>query len=1683
MTDGNVVGIWETGDAQGHRFLGGRLFSSGGVALGEEFRLDAESGDAPEPRTPRVIAHKGGDFTVVWSEYGPGTVGNDIFAQPFTATGNAGSAKQRLNTRNTIDDQLSPTVAAFADGGFVATWVTASPQTAVASGVFARRFDGSGHPVDVEFGVNHTVDLSPFGFQPSITTFDNGGFVIAYTADGDIDNDIFVQRFDANGEKAGNAIRVNQGGHGHQLSPDVATLDNGDFVVAWSSALQDDDPASPGTDGTDVIYARRFTRAGLPRGDEILVNEVVLGIQTAPTVAALADGGFVVSWDSNRQDGDGFGISRRLFGPDAKPAGPEQRVNQITAGSQSNSAIAALPDGGFTVLWETTLGDNISARTFERAAESAFTIDVLANDIDASDDIGGLTVASATVIDGPGLVDIVDNEIRYVASNELALPRAGEQQLATIAYTVVNENGEASASHLTLQIRGTEVTTETTLDGLTRLVGGGNALSGGDLNADGINDLLIADRERETVSIVFGHHQALPSTVDLTALDPSAGVSLNSSDAAIDFGFSVTALGDINGDGVADLAIGAPGYDGDGRVDNGAVYLVHGGDDLIDVALDDLDGSRAAVLIGADSNDGFGYSVGAAGDINGDGIDDFAVGAPEMFDGRGGVLVYFGSAQARAPIVDLAGLHPANGFWLYGEDSGDGFGHSLAAAGDVNGDGIDDLLIGAPSMQINDAPSVGGAYLIYGKRDGFDIPIDLSLLSAADGMRITTSEYGENSNARIATALAGVGDINNDGLDDVLVGAPGSRVAEDINEGRSYLIFGNESQFGPAFDLAAIDGDNGVILTHSEYGWSGQAVSSAGDPNGDGIADLIIGAPFANAGSIGSAGAVHVVYGRNGDFPATIDLDALDGRDGFRLLGAGGEPGASLAALGDINGDGFDDVLIGAPGSGNDGESFVLYGRDFTNAVDYLGTDAADEISAAGNNLVIFSGAGDDRIDIEAANTVAINPGSGTNSVSLRSLPTAPTTIRRVDIRHSPSGTDLVEVHASADERWRIESNGRHNGTAASVWDLYTGNPVSQPGGAITAWREGSLILDINDGQLELRFTDVDINRLSAETAPFAEIRIDGAQSITFDDVLRRGLDITGTKIDDTLSASDVDDRLVGYAGDDLLRAGKGNDRLNGGPGADVLIGGAGDDVYLVNRGDGADTIGDVGGNDRIVLGPGINVGDVISHRSGDDLVLSVGAGDSVTIDDWYRKQSNRIESVEFSAADGFIATTTIDSLGQNHNPMISAAVATQHTAEGTPFSFEVPRHVFSDPDFDDALTFTIAAVDGSALPPWLTYTPATNELSGIAGPLDVGLTELTIIATDTHGASVVAPFAISVDYLNDAPFVAGGLPDVIATEDVLFSYTVPADAFDDTDLGYGDSLLYTTKLTDGSELPPWLVFDSASASFHGTPRNTDVGELTITVNATDIRGLSTNDNFKLTIANANDTPMFTGSVPDLSIDAGTSIDFAIPDIVSDDDRIHGDTLLWRARLSSGGALPDWLEFDAAGGRFHLQPAVHDIGSYVVQLDAIDRFGALAATTFELEVTTGAAINIIAGTNKSETIEGTEASDDIDGKRGHDVINGLTGSDRIIGGRGNDKLFGGAGDDVFIVEGFDQGVDQFYGGDGFDVIRGGDTDDRITIGGLNATHGVEQIEGGDGFNVIAGGHGNTVFDFSTVKTK
>ena len=627
----------------------------------------------------------------------------------------------------------------------------------------------------------------------------------------------------------------------------------------------------------------------------------------------------------------------------------------------------------------------------------------------------------------------------------------------------------------------------------------------GDVNGDGFDDLAVGARNADSSGdnsgsayVVFGRRSGFPASLNLALLNGANGFEIKGASSLDTLGVSV-AGGDVNGDGFADVIVGAPLAGPSFGV--GAVYVVFGKSTpfAAEVETSLLNGTDGFRLAGVTSADFTGSSV-AAGDINKDGFDDLIAGARLANGGAtdsGSAFVVLGKATPFASAISVTALDGVNGFRLDGGLANEYAGSAVAALGDINGDGIGDLGVGANGGAPNGARS-GIAYVVFGRIAAFPSVSSLGLLDGSNGFRLD----GNNAEALAGASMSGAGDVNGDGVADFLVGSPLANFAGG-NGGYTYLVFGRKTAFPAGIALSSLNGVTGVQFQGRDtLGRNGAAVAAAGDVNGDGFADLISGALDETGDT--NEGESYVVLGKAGSFGSRVNLSTMNGSTGFRLAGVAAldYSGGAVGGGRDFNGDGFSDVASGAfgtdPAGENSGSAYIMFGRAPNSARSRTGSAAGQYISG-GNFVDTLSGlAGNDELEGRGGGD-GLNGGAGARDAA--SYVHAPSAVT-ADLLTPSSNTG----HAAGDSYAAIEDlvGSRFNDILRGddLVNRLTGGPgrdtqTGRGGNDIFRYLKLSdsprgagrdLLADFNAGTNTSAVDRIDLSAIDAKTGPGNDI-------------------------------------------------------------------------------------------------------------------------------------------------------------------------------------------------------------------------------------------------------------------------------------------------------------------------------------------------------------------------------------------------------------------------------------------------------------------------------------------------------------------------------------------------------------------------------------------------------------------
>ncbi len=648
---------------------------------------------------------------------------------------------------------------------------------------------------------------------------------------------------------------------------------------------------------------------------------------------------------------------------------------------------------------------------------------------------------------------------------------------------------------------------------------GSSISNAGDLNGDGYDDLLIAAPGANSkrcasgkIYLVYGRDN-INGEFDLSDAD----VTFTGKRRFDKAGSSISNAGDVNGDGYDDLLISSPGA----KCATGKIHLIYGKSELNDeINLSDAD----VTFTGKKRFDYAGSSVSNAGDINGDGYDDILISAkcadPNGRSSGESYLIY-----GKAEMTGKINLSKAD-VTFTGKNRYDYSGYDISNAGDVNGDGYDDLIIGASGADPNDSSS-GETYLIYGKKDLYG-KINLS--------QADVTFTGKNRYDYSGYSISNAGDINGDGYADLLIGASGAD-PNGCSSGEAYLICG-KSDLSGKINLSQAD----VTFTGiSRFDYSGSSLSNAGDVNGDGYDDILIGAYGANANGKDS-GKTYLIYGTS-TLNSEVNLSLADAM--FAGKYKYDYAGSSVSNAGDINGDGFADIIIGSPGSNpngkNSGETYLIYGGSKSiHAQELIGSQLNDTILGyESEHNIIDAQNGNDTIQ-GGTKADSLTGGAGNDKIYAKS---------GNDILIGDSGDDYLAGGKGIDTMF-----GGSGNDAFVVDDI--NDVIYDDEGYDTV--KTSIDYTLSDNLEKVILLEDAVN----------------AVGNNYDNWM------VGNSQDNYIQAKNGNNYLEGFGGNDSMIAGNGNDTLIGGAGADTMDGGAGNDSYFVDNA--GDIIYDAGGKDKV---------------------------------------------------------------------------------------------------------------------------------------------------------------------------------------------------------------------------------------------------------------------------------------------------------------------------------------------------------------------------------------------------------------------------------------------------------------------------------------------------------------------
>jgi hypothetical protein len=900
---------------------------------------------------------------------------------------------------------------------------------------------------------------------------------------------------------------------------------------------------------------------------------------------------------------------------------------------------------------------------------------------------------------------------------------------------------------------------------------------------------------------------------------------------------------DVNGDGYDDLLISAF-YNDEGGHEAGQTYLIFG--KSIGFSNDISLSNANASFWGEASDDYSGGSIASAGDVNGDGYGDFLISATGNDDngtGTGAAYLIFGKAGGWKKDFNLSQA-PVE---FHGEKEDNYLGTALAGGGDVNGDGFDDFLI---TSWGNDEAAIdaGKVYLFFGGNRNWPTDINVSDANA--------SFLGENKNDRAGSTVIIPGDLNGDGFDDMVIAAPIAQVM-GIAYGRIYIIFGKAGGWNKGTSLSKADASyKGNALSSGEY------MAGAGDANKDGYNDFLI----------SSGGRAYLIFGRNSNWKKDVTLNNTNSNASFYWIHTpGGVPWSffSLAGVGDVNGDGYDDLLFVDSNLIAD----LFLGKKSGWAKDTPLTNAnASFVAELGYGIFTVGGKGDvngdgyDDVILGSPTNGEVNWESGETYLVFPDLNSKPSTISSIKAYSDPSySMEMTETNMNTTAY--IQVNGTD--TNASRRDFVIVN-ISSNVSSPMAFQLRLMETGVNTGVYRNNFTLFNRTdeskrwiRATGLEQVFVAVRQDPTKNLT--------INVNGFTI------LPLKDQI--YATEDLPYK-----------------------MHYWTVGEGCTPVDWSFTSDAKWL-----KWDPITHNIS-------GTPDNSHVGQW---------NVHVRAAMRYWAVAEHNfKLTVNNTPPDILIKDVQIILEDHLYNIDYN----STDDGLGNITYHLATNASS----WLAVNQNTGILSGIPKNEDVGWYHVNITVDDGHGGKDWSNFTLTVVNTNDIPIIlTTDNKSVLEDSPYHVQYTA-------LDVDVGDQLRWNFS-TSGAR---WLSMDLKTGIVSGIPENQDVGDCWVNVSVRDKALARSYHNFTLKVINTNDAPVIMTKDNTTALeDELYSIQYEIIDV----DKYDVDLV----NFSTNAKWLTWNEFD-----FRLKgiPKNEDVGAYWVNITVRDMANATDMHNFTLTV-------------------------------------------------------------------------------------------------------------------------------------
>ena len=1173
-------------------------FSDGVVTLRQYNETRINTTTDSDQYQHAITALADGGYVVTWmSQDGSGW---GIYAQRYDINGSAVGAETRINT-TTDSNQHYPAITALADGGYVVTWMSHG-QDGSGSGIYAQRYDINGSAVGAETRINTTTASDQY--YPAITALADGGYVVTWMSQGQ-DGDsygIYADRYDAAGVAYGET-RINTTTASDQYEPAITALADGGYVVTWISRYQDGSGWG--------IYAQRYDINGSALGAETRINTATDSDQYQPAITALADGGYVVTWQSRYQDGSSYGIYAQRFDSAGTAVGAETRINTTTADTQEAPAIMALADGGYVVTWTSFGQDGSGYGVYAQRYDLNGSALGAETRINTTTDSNQYQPAITALADGGYVVTWMSQD----GSGWGIYAQRFDASGASVKLT-----GDTSANSLTWSgsapvsldgIGGND--TLTGGDGSDLLQGGlGNdLLSGGPGNdalaggadddtydVDSLNDT-VAEKSNEGIDLIrSGISYVLPENVEYLTL--VSGLNLSGTGNALANTIIGNAASNTLDGGVgADMLSGGAGDD---------TYVVDNiGDSIVELLSEGSDAVYSSVSYTLTANVEILRLTGSAVDGAGNELDN----------------ALYGTAAANS-LIGAAG-----------NDSLDGG----AGADTLNGgSGDDTYIVDDAGDVVTELAGEGTDRVESSINWALSANIEELVLTGTSALIGTGSESANtitgNAGSNTLDGGAGADTLNGGSGDDVyIVEDAADVVSELIGEGMDRVESSVNWTLAANVEQLVLTGSDAIAGTGSSIANTITGNSGANALDGGTGADTLNGGAGDDTYIVDDSGDVVTELAGEGTdrVESSVDWTLAANVEQLVLLGTSALTGTGNSSANTLTGNSADNNLQGLSGKDT---LFGGAGADTLNG----GTGADSMAGGAGDDVYFLDAVGD---------VIKESAGEGTDVIRSALSRILPGNVEQLVL----TGSANVNGTGNADANVITGNTGNNSLSGGAGSDTLFGGQGNDTllGGADA----DSMVGGAGDDNYTVSQGDKTVELAGGGTdtvnSGIAWTLAGNVENLVLTGTA--GVAGTGNALANVIRGNDGGNRLLGQDGADTLAGGLGNDTLTGGAGADVFL----FDTALNASSNRDSVIGFVSGTDKIQLDD-----DIFSSLTGGVALTSLqflsGAGVTSALTSDHRLIYNTTTGELYYDADGAggVGAVQFAVLGATTHPTLS---------------------------------------------------------------------------------------------------------------------------------------------------------------------------------------------------------------------------------------------------------------------------------------------------------------------------------------------------------------------------------------------------------------------------------------------